>query len=523
MGFDLGMALGGAAKTGVDTYTKLQEEDRLAKAEQRAIEADKRTAEQFQWQRDKQAGERSLQTAASNVANMGDTQNVPDQAAMANPQGAYQQYEGADGPVTPMQAVPISAKDKQKMFVQQALKGGANPLDVMNYQKGSLELKALNKQADREDQFDDGIKKIQDQSANHLRIAASGNGKELVKIANKEGLDVREKQNKDGTLTYEYYEDGKLAKTFNDANALAHAGNELLLTHWMKTDGVKLLGSPAAVGTYLASQKKEKQEDKKIDILQQDSDTKKTVSTSEINKNNAYATYLNNGGRSGGGGAGSADNQEKLTSSQAEILMKGQPGRFKSSDEAKAWIVNAKLKGADVQQQWSKTELELEKQGLPPEQISLRQKAFFVRHGYAPDSVMEIASMGVNPETKKPFTEQEKKEFYKRYPNSIVEFGEPPAASTVDDKLTAIPGKGYTPEPNSRAAKAADKRKAAIDLRNKEKDERAAKVKSMQESAFNPSTQFDVDKDIMPKEALVRKYNPLQRALTPEQFDYLNQ
>jgi hypothetical protein len=292
MGFDLGMALGGAVKTGVDTYTKLQEEDRLDKAEQRATEADKRTAEQFEWQRKDQAGKQALQTAASNVANMGDTQNVPDQAAMANPQGAYQQYEGADGPVTPTQAVPISAKDKQKMFVQQALNGGANPLDVMNYQKGSLELKALNKQADREDQFDEGMKKIQDQSVEHLKIAASGNGKELVKIANKEGLDVKEKQNKDGTITYEYYEDGKLAKTFNDVNELAHAGNELLLTHWMKTDGVKLLGSPAAVGTYLASQKKEKQEDKKIDILQQNADSTKALVPSEMAKNfgAAYAS-----------------------------------------------------------------------------------------------------------------------------------------------------------------------------------------------------------------------------------------
>ena len=36
MGFDLGLALGGAVKSGVDTYTRLQEESRQQEAEKRA-------------------------------------------------------------------------------------------------------------------------------------------------------------------------------------------------------------------------------------------------------------------------------------------------------------------------------------------------------------------------------------------------------------------------------------------------------------------------------------------------------
>ena len=136
--------------------------------------------------------------------------------------------------------------------------------------------------------------------------------------------------------------------------------------------------------------------------------------------------------------------------------MKGQPTRFKDIDQAKAWVVNTQLKGFDVDKNWADAEKELIKQGNDSNSISRQKDAFYSRQGFAPASIMAIASSGINPETKKPWSEIEKQQFYRKYPNSEIEFGTPelkveppkqaiPVVKPVEKKAaatgeTAIPG-----------------------------------------------------------------------------------
>jgi hypothetical protein len=148
MGFDLGMALGGAVNTGVNTYTKLQEEARLGEAEKRAIEADKRTAEQFQWQREKQASEQAAERAYQNT--------------IANPSQVKEQVIpgtegiGEEGPTIKKEAIPYSDAQKNIDYQNQLRETKGSVLHGMQLQQAGLGVKGLQRTEERaaaEDQF----------------------------------------------------------------------------------------------------------------------------------------------------------------------------------------------------------------------------------------------------------------------------------------------------------------------------------------------------------------------------------
>ena len=148
MGFDLGMALGAGVNTGVNTYTKLQEEARLGEAEKRAIEADKRTAEQFDWQRREQASKQAAEQAYQNT--------------IANPSQVKEQVipgtesVGEQGPEIKREAIPYSDAQKNIDYQNQLRETKGSVLHGMQLQQAGLGIKGLQRTEERaaaEDNF----------------------------------------------------------------------------------------------------------------------------------------------------------------------------------------------------------------------------------------------------------------------------------------------------------------------------------------------------------------------------------
>lgn len=524
MGFNLGIGLGAGVQSALQMYGALQagqrnqlEIDKLTKeAEQeKALDAAYAQSQGRVGQADDYA--QAIQTqggAGSQQAKMLSDQgalagNTPDDIAFekASAQaatGAMRENAGqAEAPASAISPQAYTQNQANKDYVQAASKIS---------RKGAMEalqMKSVTRASDIEDRFDTAQTQFQDHLTKIHSAGETGGMKGLSDAANKEGLNTRFKEGKNGLGIIEVLgPKGDVLKTYNDTKAATDALVGTASKHFQDSL-VTMFGSADKAAAFYETRR--------------GNDIKEKEANDKGNYYNAVANAYNTGAKGGGGGANSAANQEKLVTSQAETIMKGQPGRFKDMDQAKAWIVNSKLKGYNADTEWGKAELELIKQGTSPSDIVKQKDSFFARQGFAPESIASVARTGRNPETDKPFTEQEKQAFYKRYPHSDIEFGSP-EVNKQGAPAAALPTKGgYVPEAGSPAAKSVEKRQAAIDLAAKEATARKTKIEEAKAGAFNPASQFEKDKGTMSKAELQRKYMPLQRGLTAEQFDYLNQ
>lgn len=285
------------------------------------------------------------------------------------------------------------------------------------------QMKTQARQSENEDKWDDIVNKNLFKVNN---FAATGNTEDFIKYAKSHGLDARVRKTNDGGQVIEHWENGKLKQSFGSLQAAVNAAQGPLLSYLVETEGLKLMGSPEKA--YAALQQR-RANDLKAEANAIDREYKGTGGVID----RAYAS----GAKGGRSGANSAENQEKLVTMKAETLMRGQPGRFKDIDQAKAWVVNTAMKGFNAETSWAKTEEKLVEQGLPDAEIVKRKDAFFARQGFAPASIVDIARTGINPTTNKPFTEKEQQDFYRRYPNTDIEFGAPTSAGTGN--ATAAP------------------------------------------------------------------------------------
>ena len=518
MGFNLGVALGAGVQSGLNTYERLNEEQR-------------KQAE-FDYQQKQRQQEAALDTAYANTQSRVGEQNdyaqaiqtqggagsqqakmLSDQAAGFGPEneaasaqsavGALRQNAG-QADVAPSAITPQAYTQAQanKDYIQAASKIS---------RKGAMEalqMKSATRASNLEDRFDTAQQQFQKHLTTIHSAGEAGGLKGLSEAANQEGLKTKFVESKNGLGAVQVLgPKGDVLQSYTDVKSATDALVGAASKHFQDSL-VTMFGSADKAAAYYETRRGN-------DIKQQEANDKGIYYK-------AVANAYNNGTKGGSGGANSAANQDKLVTSQAETLMKGQPNRFKSVDDAKAWIVNSKLKGYNTETEWGKAELKLIENGASPADIVKQKDAFFARQGFAPESIATIARTGINPETNKPFTPQEQQAFYNRYPHSDIEFGTPdtnkPAAPA-----SALPVKGYVPEPGSPAAKSAEKRQAALEIVSKDKAALRTKIEQAKSGAFNPSAQFDQDKRTMSPEALKAKYEPLQRALTPEQFDYLNQ
>ena len=288
------------------------------------------------------------------------------------------------------------------------------------------------RESDIQDKFDTAKTSLDNSLARIHGTAESGGLKGLADAANKEGLNVKfvEGKNGVGSRIQILGPKGDVIETISDISTATSKLENLVMSQFEKT-AISLLGSPDKVIAAMQGERKTIAAER---TAQADIEYKGKGGVID----RAYSSGARGG--SGKGGASSAENQEKLVTMKAETLMKGQPGRFKDLDQAKAWVVNTAMKGFNAETSWAKMEEDLVKQRVPAAEIVKEKEAFFSRQGFAPASIIDIARTGINPTTNKPFTEKEQQDFYRRYPNTDIEFGAPAPAGTGDAvKPAALP------------------------------------------------------------------------------------
>lgn len=164
-------------------------------------------------------------------------------------------------------------------------------------------------------------------------------------------------------------------------------------------------------------------------------------------------------------------------------------------------------KNSGVKNEWAEVEKELVKQGNNPAEIAAQQTAFFSRRGYAPPALVAVLETGINPTTKKPFTETDISAFKAKYPNTPinVKAQEPAAPGAPASAIPTAPSKqAYTPPAGSKAAKSAENRAAA--------QEKAAAPSRAAQASFNQ------DATSLEPLALVQKYDSKRGLLSSEQL-----
>jgi hypothetical protein len=88
-----------------------------------------------------------------------------------------------------------------------------------------------------------------------------------------------------------------------------------------------------------------------------------------------------------------------------------------------------------VEQEWQDIEKQLFKDQIPPADIRLNKIAFMESRGIAPPEVVAVVATGVNPKTRKPFSEQEIAALQARYPNTRL----PAPRAAAPSPATAMP------------------------------------------------------------------------------------
>ena len=171
-------------------------------------------------------------------------------------------------------------------------------------------------------------------------------------------------------------------------------------------------------------------------------------------------------------------------------------------------------KNSGVKNEWAQVELEMVKGGATPAEIDSQKGAFFARRGYAPPALVAMLETGVNPQTKKPFSDSDIAAFKAKYPNTPINVPDRAAPAAPAAPTSAIPaapaqpaGRAASYAPGSKAEKAAQNRAA------------------VQEKATAPSraaqAAFDADVTALEPLALVQKYDGKRMLLNTEQLKTL--
>lgn len=462
MGFNAGAFAGALGQSALSTYERLGEAGyrQLQKAQMVEDMQDKAalkeaiaTASQGKNWAGGQDVSQAINQATSVYGQDADTaKQVQSIIASQTPEQQQQTLRalgGAEGAVTPK--TQEGALDLAKVGVYQSPEGKTmatnegSALSRADIYKGALkkaeetgniyaidkltQMKTQARQSENEDKWDEIVNKNLFTLNN---FAHTGNTEDFIKYAKSHGLDARVRKTNDGGQVIEHWENGKLKQSFGSLQAAVDAAQGPLLSKLVEDQGAVLMGSPEKA--YAALQQK-----RANDLKAESNAIEREYKGAGGVIDRAYSSGAKGGG--GKGGANSAENQEKLVTMKAETLMKGQPGRFKDLDQAKAWVVNTAMKGYNAETEWAKAELKLLDAQVPDAEIVKRKEAFFSRQGFAPASIVEAARSGINPMTNKPFTEKEQQDFYKRYPNTDIEFGAPAPAGAGNSSAqpAAIP------------------------------------------------------------------------------------
>jgi hypothetical protein len=333
MGFNLGIALGAAATSGLNAYErgediKLRQLQRsqLEKdiAEKEALDKAFRETQNRVGQQDEygqaiktgagmsNAGTQQAQMLSNQGALPGNTaeDQAFERASAESAAGAMRENAVRQGAISEAKAAlptmtPSEYTSKQGMADYVKAAGQVS-------RKGALEaiqLKGVMRENDVQDKFDSERQKLDDTLAKIHGTAESGGLKGLYEESKKEGLNVKfvEGKNGVGSRIQILGPKGDVLETVSDVAGATQKLSDAAMNQFM-TKSVGLLGSPDKVISAMQSQKQ-------VSLKEREVAAKEALVPSEIAKNQGVAGYY------GSGGKGTKDTIKARAQEYADILV----------------------------------------------------------------------------------------------------------------------------------------------------------------------------------------------------------
>ena len=452
MGMNWGAALGAAATSGLNTYERLGEEE-LRDMQRKQLKkelADKEAmagylAEAAQ-QKDYTGGsdvKSAIGQATKVYGEDADTARTV-QGIIANQTPEQQQatlraYGGAEGAVTPKtqegaldlsrvgvyknakgesmasnEGTALSTADQYKYATKKATEAG----NIAAIEK-LTPLKAMMRESDLQDKFDIEKKNLDNTLARIQGTAETGGLKGLYEAGKKEGLKLNfvEGKNGIGSRIQVLGPKGDVLETVSDVAGATQKLSEAAMQQFM-TKSTSLLGSPDKVIAAMQKDKEVAFKGREVDIKGREVDIKEPYYKAAANKENAQASALGNAAEERAAGRAYME-QYNLLSPEDKNGPKGKAllDQAEGAMAAKSGDVSRIRANTPEGRAAAGYDREIAQAGKDQRDPMPREK-FYALQGFAPSMAQAAAASGINPETKKPFTEAEIKAYNKRYPNT---------------------------------------------------------------------------------------------------------
>jgi hypothetical protein len=425
-------------------------------------EANLREQERFSWEQKQQAGKEALRVADLNVSSMGDTM----QTVIPSSIDSKEMPEGEMGPYAESQVVPMSKEQKAALFKKEALGGGASPADIMNYQKGALDLElgANNvkksgfelKDLERQQKFKEDVAEINDMFAKGdyagiiERTQGAYNKPPKGSILD-DGYTGKVVRGGNGSASFvQYDKNGKEVSTTPITRESVE--EQLPKIFFAKYQALDFKGASELKikdRTATAAEKQATNSSREVDI-------KEAMLPFDQRVKTAYAGFLNRrDGSSGNGSNKGAMSQQQFDEYANTLVGSTNPltgQKIKDINEAKAYAYKVKFKDPELRMnvmgQLNEAEKEWRKLGIDEDEIEAKGIKFLSRKGFAPPELLRVYESGQSPKGKPAITVDDYIKFNNKYPMTQVEIpanllNPPTVKSAIDTSvIPALPRYG---------------------------------------------------------------------------------
>lgn len=315
----------------------------------------------------------------------------------------------------------------------------------------ALQIKQAYKQDERDEKFDIATQ-MRDRRLGRIYSVSESNGlKGLSEAAKKEGLNVAFVETKDGIGRINVL--GPKGDVLETISSLPDAVSKLenLVMSRYEQDIVGLLGGPREALTYMNQRRELKLSEQRLGLQERDVRLKEEAAPGQ----RAYIGALTTKALQESGKGGMDPKTKEILDQYEKLSPEQQNGAEGQQLLAKAAASSARKTGdfktaaaltsyGRAEEAYSKAAAEAAKNDMPPP----NREEIFAGFGFAPAALEAAMRSGVNPKTKKPWTEAEINAFKKRYPNTPIGGDKPATTSAVPTPAaapTAAPSGGARP------------------------------------------------------------------------------
>jgi hypothetical protein len=421
MAINLGAFLGAAAKSGLDTYERLGEE------EFRALQREKFKKDLEQEKALDALYAEKLGKVGKDVSTFTPDMTTPEagyypagtepKEALPTGRAGANYVSDSDGMALKETVKPYTQKDAYADIAREAPVVGGRKAGME-----ALQYKSAGRTADIEEKFDASMEKLNNTLATIQGTAESGGLKGLADAAKKEGLKVEYVEAKNGVGKINVLgPKGDVIETVASVADATSKLEQLAMKNFM-TSNLGLLGSYDKLAAYMQGERKIGVEERKLKIEEE-----------YKGKGGVIDRAYQSGSRGGSGGAA-----EKLMKQADELSKDNNSKYFGKKEQAFEFLKRGFVKNDDLET-WNDIEKELRKQRTPADEIKAERESFFgPSRGYAPPEHIRALREGRGPKGEV-LGEKDLAEFNKRYPKTPWQ--------DIIDELPKAPQKGGLPVP----------------------------------------------------------------------------